>query len=542
MRSSLVCLLAASLLSAQDVPHQIDKVFESYGAQGPGCTVGIARDGKPLYSKGYGMADLEHDVPLSPSSPFYMASVSKQFTAIAVLLLVEDGKIALTDPVRKFIPELPEYAGAITIRHLLTHTSGVRDYLTLGFLAGLSPDFVHTDSSFLHMISRQSALNFPPGSEFLYSNSGYVLLSLVVKNVTGKSLNEFAQERIFGPLGMKSTRFQHDHSSLVPGKAFGYERRGGLWHTANSMLDTVGDGGLYSTVEDMLRWAANFDNPLIGAAALNTMQPSAKLTNGDETGYGMGLAPGDYRGLPIVSHSGGLAGYRTQFLRFPAQRLSIVCLCNNGTANPGQLARRVAELYLGPEMKPPDEPAKTTAAAVHLTEQELQARAGLYRAEDRGYLEIVANDGSLHLIGGPALTPMDKQRFAVGGASDRTRVVFDAQAVPGSLELIESGGPAVRYERTIPVKLFESEKKAYVGEFESKELNAIYRISLVDNGDLSVEWGDRAAVRMQSSGPDRMRNVATGVEYVFVRDNAGRVTGFYLNAGRVRRIWFRKST
>jgi len=221
MRGPILCLFAVGCMAAQDQGPQIDKLFESLSGKSPGCSVGVSRHGKAVFQKSYGMADLEHEIPLTPESPFYMASVSKQFTAMSVLLLTEDGKIQLTDSIRKTIPELPDYANRITIYQLLTHTSGVRDYLTLGSLAGLPADSVYTDRSALRMIARQSALNFEPGTEFLYSNSGYVLLSLVVKRVAGKNLDAFAREKIFAPLGMNATRFQHDHSSLVPGKAFG---------------------------------------------------------------------------------------------------------------------------------------------------------------------------------------------------------------------------------------------------------------------------------------------------------------------------------
>jgi CubicO group peptidase (beta-lactamase class C family) len=462
MRAPILCLLATGLLLGQDPSQTIDKLFERFGLDSPGCAIGIAQNGKALFAKGYGLADLEHNAPLSPSSPFYMASVSKQFTAMSILLLAEDGKLALTDPVRKYIPELPEYASGITIYHLLTHTSGVRDYLALGFLAGLPAEFVFTDGGMLHMLARQAALNFEPGTDYLYSNSGYVLLSLIVKKVAQKSLNEFAQERIFGPLGMKATRFQHDHSMLIPGKALGYQRREGVWHTANSMLDVVGDGGLYSTVDDMVRWAENFDKPKVGAVALTAMQTQAKLSSGKEIEYGMGLAPSAYRGLRIVEHGGALVGYRTEFLRFPGQGFSVVCLCNNGSANPGQLARQVAELYLNSELKPP--------------------------------------------------------------------------------ETTKGNSPQAPNERSVgaPVPLSENDLKSYTGEFESRELNAIYRIA-AESDVLSIEPGDRPAVRLRGSGPDRMRAAGTGMEFEFVRDSAGRVTGFYLTAGRVRKIRFERS-
>jgi CubicO group peptidase (beta-lactamase class C family) len=454
MRYGIFAVLIAPLLLAQDLTPRVDAVFSEFGPTTPGCAVGVARDGNAVLARAYGMADLEHGSALTKATPFYMASVSKQFTAMAVLLLAQDGKIGLDDGIRKYLPELPAYADGVTVRHLLQHTSGVRDYLTLGSLAGYPNEASFTDRSAMRMIARQAALNFPPGSEFLYSNSGYVLLSLLVKQAAGRDLNSFASERIFVPLGMKSTRFQHDHSALVPGKAFGYQMRQGAWYTSNSMLDVVGDGGLYSTVEDMLQWAANYDEPKVGAQAIPIMQTKAKLNNGEQVDYGMGLAPDEYRGLKTVTHSGGLSGYRTQFLRFPEQRLTVVCLCNNAQANASRLANRVAELYIGDQMK--EQPAR------------------------------------------PA-TP--------------------------------------RTDPPPTVTLSESEKGVYAGEYESRELGTTYRI--VAGESLSLEAGDRV-ITLRRTQPDHLQSERSGMELVFARDAAGKVTGFRLDAGNVRGIVFRR--
>lgn len=364
----------------------------SFDAASPGCAVGIAEGGRTLLAKGYGLASLEHREPLSPRSAFYMASVSKQFMAFAILLLAEQRRLNLDDSVRKYIPELPAYADAITIRHLLHHTSGLRDYLALGSLAGYSLDHVWTDRAARRMIARQNALNFAPGAEYLYSNSGYVMLSWIAEAAAGRRLQDWSREKIFGPLGMASTRWQQNHADPVPGRATGHIRAadsGAGWRIANSMLDVVGDGGLYSTVEDMLKWNANFESPAVGAGALVVMQTPGKLRDGSAiaSGYGMGLAKGAYRGLETVSHGGGLQGYRTYFLRFPAQKLGVVVLCNNATANPARLAERIAEVHLGdrltaPAPAPPKPNATAPAKLVPVTAAEAQALAGQYFSEE----------------------------------------------------------------------------------------------------------------------------------------------------------------
>lgn len=334
---------------AQTPAADLDTIFKDVGKdRAPGCAVGIARAGVPVATKAYGLANLEHGIALTPQSVFYMASVSKQFMALSVLLLEGDGKLELDDRVGAYIPELPPHTAAVTIRHLLHHTGGVRDYLGLFGLAGHPPDYVITERATLGMLGRQAGLNFEPGAEHLYSNSGYALLSIVVQRVSGQTLDAFARGRIFTPLGMTSTRFQHDHNAPVPGRATGYVRRGDDWLIANSALDVVGDGGLYSSIDDMLRWSAAWTRSDL-APLLARMATPGTLAGGKPipNGYGMGLTRGTYRGVETIAHGGSLAGYRTQFMRLPALDLTIVTLCNAATANAGRLSQLVAEGYAG---------------------------------------------------------------------------------------------------------------------------------------------------------------------------------------------------
>jgi CubicO group peptidase (beta-lactamase class C family) len=352
---AVLCAAAAGKFAPARA-QSIDSIFSAFASnQSPGCAAGAVGADAPLFARAWGMADLEHGVPLAPASVFYMASVSKQFTALSILLLEREGKLRLGDRARTYVPELPDYADAITIRHLLHHTSGLRDYLTLSALAGNPQDYPITERAVLNALARQTRLNFEPGAEHLYSNSGYVLLSIIVHRVSGRPLDEFARDHIFTPLGMQNTRFQHDHTSPIPGRAIGYIRRGENWRIANSLLDVVGDGGMYSTVEDMMRWAAAFERPEFAPLLARMYSPGA-LGDGRAipNGYGMGLVTGTYRGMQSVSHGGALAGYRTYFLRLPAQKLTIVTLCNNAAANPARLGQMVADVYA---------PAVTTAAS-----------------------------------------------------------------------------------------------------------------------------------------------------------------------------------
>lgn len=339
----LLAVAVACTAFGADEESRTDLVFTAFSKPGaPGCAAGVVREGKVLYAKGHGLANLEHSIALTPKSTFYLASVSKQFMAFAVLLAEQQGKLSIDDPVGKYVEGLPAHTAAVTLRQLLHHTGGVRDYLMLSSLAGFSTDHVWTERAALRAIARQKALNFAPGSEHLYSNSGYVLLSLAVQNAIGGKLDGWMRENVWTPLGMTVSRWQHDHSDPVPGRASGYLASLGSagWKTGNSMLDTIGDGGMYASLEDLLKWAANFDDGKLGAALLERMsQPVAN-------GYGMGLARSKYRGLETVAHGGALAGYRTMVFRVPSRKFTVVCLCNNGSANPTALSQRVADIWL----------------------------------------------------------------------------------------------------------------------------------------------------------------------------------------------------
>ena len=398
---------ATSIVRAQDRAAAVDSLFAEFTlGNTPGCVIGVVQRGSVALAKAYGMADLEHNRPLTPQSSFYMASVSKQFTALAVLLLDRDGKLRLDESVRRYIAELPTYADEITLRHLLHHTSGLRDYLTLGFLAGYAPDHVWTERAALRMMTRQRSLNYPVGSEHLYSNSGYALLAIVVERVSGRKLDEWAREQVFAPLAMSSTRFQHDHSRLIPDRAIGYVRQDSTWRLGISMLDVVGDGGLYSTLDDMLRWAANFDNGKVAPNQLALMHTPGTLKNGNaiSNGYGMGLVRGSYRGLETISHGGALVGYRTAFVRLPGEKTTVVCLCNASTANPGRLAQRVADLYAGHAMSAavatPNTPAPESApiADAPVSAELRRAVVGTFHSAELDAVYVVREDGEQLIV------------------------------------------------------------------------------------------------------------------------------------------------
>jgi CubicO group peptidase (beta-lactamase class C family) len=424
----------------QKMEAAVDEVFEDLTPPGsPGCALGVFRDGQMLYAKGYGLANIEENVAISPKSVFDIGSTSKQFTATSILLLEKEGKVSINDDVRKYLPELPDYGKKITILQLLNHTSGLRDYLTLMHLAGINTDNVTTDDDALALIVRQKALNFDPGSEFLYSNTGFFLLSVIVKRVSGKSLHEFAAENIFTPLGMAHTQYRDSHVSLIPDRALAYdanEKTDG--YTLNvSYFEQTGDGAVHTSVEDLLKWDENFYTGQVGGKiVLSELQEHGKLNNGKIMDYAKGLSVADYRGLRTVRHGGSWGGYRAELLRFPDQHFSVSCLCNVGNANPSRRANEVADIYLGSLMKPRDpqkelnEGRKKENSEKPLTTQQLQAYVGDYWGEELGVTyRLGMADGSLELLavldrsGLPRknnfspneLRPTGADKFTVGG-------------------------------------------------------------------------------------------------------------------------------
>jgi len=390
----------------------VDEIFADLTASGaPGCALAVARDGKILYEKGYGLANIEQNVAITPQTVFDIGSTSKQFTAASILLLEKQAKLSVNDDVRKYIPELPDYGKKITILNLLNHTSGLRDYLELMALAGTNIDSVTDDDDALKIIVRQKALNFEPGSEWLYSNTGFFLLSVIVKRVSGKTLSAFAAENIFQPLGMTQTQYRDDHTHLIPNRALAYEEKGHDYTLAVSYFEQTGDGAVHTSVEDILKWDENFYTGQVGGKAfLAELQENGHLNNGKKLEYAKGLWVHEYRGLPSVDHGGSWGGYRSQLLRFPQQHFSVACLCNVGNAGPGKRAYRVADVYLGSLMKAKaseesSKPLELKKPLVTLTADQLRGLGGSYYSEELNTTYKLAVEGAalkLKEIGGSA--------------------------------------------------------------------------------------------------------------------------------------------
>jgi len=430
--------LRAEAQRPDSLSRLVDRVFTQWDRKdSPGCAVSVVRDGRVVHARGYGMADLEHDVPITPATVFYIGSDSKQFTGAVMALLAKDGRISLDDDVRKYIPELPQYAAPITIRHLLHHTSGLRDYYGLRDLAGDPSDGVFGDAEILELITRQRELNFAPGSQHLYSNSGYFLLSVIVKRATGKSLRAFADERIFRPLGMTRTHFRDDHTELVKGRAYAYAPRGDGYRLSMPNFDVVGAGGLLMPVEEFIAWDRDFYAATIGGRdVITTTTTPGRLNDGTTLGYAFGLNVGQYKGLRTIGHGGSYGGYRADILRFPDQRLAVAAFCNLSSIAPGNLTRRVADIYLASQLRDAapaariasEDPAASSAPRAAAPSEPMSAErlaelVGDYRSEELETTWRLALDGDRLMVTGGgarrALASQGADRFTSGSQSLR---------------------------------------------------------------------------------------------------------------------------
>jgi CubicO group peptidase (beta-lactamase class C family) len=534
--------LRSSVSPVQGSPaSRVDEIFKEFAASGsPGCTVGAYKGGQIVHKGAYGMANLDHDVRLTPASVFHAASVSKQFTATAILLLAADGKLSLDDEVRKFIPELPDFGERITIRHLAHHTSGIRDQWDLLGLAGwrYSRDLI-TDDDVLQMLSRQKDVNFKPGERHLYSNSGYTLMAIIVSRASGQSFRQFTTDRIFKPLGMVHTEFRDNFNRVVKGQAYGYARDGAGFRLSVTNFDTAGATSLMTTVEDLAKWNAQFDTPIVGGQALLTAMLSRGLLNdGRAIDYAVGISHGTYRGVPTVGHGGADAGYRAVFLRFPVQRFGVAVLCNLASTNPTQLAQRVADIYLDDVLQPAPTAQPDNTPEVPVTADELTSIAGLYwNAAEVQSLRIVVQDGRLHAaFGTPVpLKSIGGGRFvAMTGAP--VRATFDLTNGRASRVTISPpGAPNQVLDRVEAFAPSAAALAELAGTYRSDEIEPPYRM-VVKDGTLRLE---RLKAQPASLAPLVLDTFTSPLGIVrFVRDGAGRVTGFVLDGGRVRRMKF----
>ena len=543
-------LLTGSAFAGTPERLEIDQVFADYDStRSPGCSMAIYRDGEIAYARGYGIANLEYGIANGPDTVFRIASVSKQFTAMAIALLAEQGALSLDDDIHKFFPEMPDYGEPVTIRQLIHHTSWLRDYLTLAWLADWTEDFSVDEA--LQIIVRQQELNFPPGTEHLYSNTGYFLLSQIVQIVTDQTLSEWAGENMFRPLGMTKTHFHDDHTHIVKNRADGYEATDDdRFKISMTILDMVGDGGIYTTVNDLLKWDQNFyDNQLGhgGPELIELVQTPGKLDNGDELNYAFGLGIGEYRGTREIRHGGGFVGFRSGLNRYPDYHLSVAVLCNYADTNPTGLARSVASLFLSEKEDKGDSTDQVEAQpnevsdVVEVSVTDLERLVGDYwHAEDLTLRSIVIDDDSLFYSRGgenrTRLDPLGNGRFLMADVSAVVNVRFEPLGEKPQAMIVEVEGEEPfrlkSFDRAAPS---EEELLAYVGSYYSDELG--YVLVLRSSGEMIV--ADRRSENIPFRPLQKDIFIAdTGVVLMYERNSDGGVSGLRLNAGRVRNVKF----
>jgi CubicO group peptidase (beta-lactamase class C family) len=437
---------AQTLTPPPDAAARVQQVFTRFdAAASPGCAVGVSLNDEPVLTAAYGYADLEHDVHITPDTVFEAGSVSKQFTAMAVLLLAQQGKLSLDDNVRKYIPELPEYQAPITIRHLLNHTSGLRDWGSLEAIAGWPRTTrAYTHDHVLEILSRQKALNYTPGAEYSYTNSGYNLAAILVTRVSGKPFAQFSKEQIFQPLGMTSTQWRDDFRRIVKNRAIAYEQRGGTLRQLMPFEDVHGNGGLLTTVGDLLKWNANFATAKVGGKELVALQQvQSKLNDGRTISYALGLFVEYHQDFNEVSHSGTTAGYNAWLGRYPDKRISVAILCNSSAANGTQLGRSVADVYLGlAPHRVISDPLQTLPFPV--SAERLASYAGTYYNDEiETMLTVAVEDGRLVIHRRPA----DVIRLSASGSDAFSSSLGTVRFLGNELSIHESRVWDLRFQR-----------------------------------------------------------------------------------------------
>lgn len=553
MKKSIAVLVFISCAACgQKAPgiqeKEIDKLIASMiKPESAGVTVAVAQGDQILFSKGYGSANPEYDIPNSPQTVFHVASVSKQFTAFAVALLADQGKISLDDDIRKYLPELHDFGHKITIKHLVHHTSGLRDQWNLLALAGWRLDDVITRNQVLRLISHQEELNTRPGEEFNYCNTGYTLMGEIVSRVTGKSFAEWCRENIFAPLDMENTLFYDDHEKIVKNRAYSFQDApGGLKKSVLSYAN-AGATSLFTTAEDLMKWSDNFYVMKVGnARVMKQMEERGVLNKGDTISYAFGQDVSSYKGLEAFAHSGGDAGYRSYLLRFPEQNYAIAVLSNLGSFNPGGLAYKIADICLKGSLK--EDPAKAedkkqVAGTVTVSEALLKKYEGQYLLSDEMVLTFKSDKGKL-------TAQATGQPMVVLDAKSDSEFVLDQYGLKisfpeksdGPVEQLtfSQGGQTIIAKRMKPFDPGSIAIKDFTGTYYSPELQTSYTLAVQDD-TLRANHIRHEPTALTPVGKDVFSTGAWFMSKIeFVRDDNGQITGLKVSSGRVKHVKFVK--
>lgn len=513
----------------------------------PGCSVGMIKDGRFIYKRGFGMANLDYDIPNTTTTLFNLASVSKPFTAFSIALLAQQGKLSLDDDIRKYVPEIPKYEDTITIRHLIHHVSGIREYEALILFSGrANSNNTFSSKAILNMLARQKNISFKPGAKYQYSNSGYFLLGIIVERVSKKSLRAFAEENIFKPLGMKNTLYLDNRSEIVKNRAHGYKVGPDNSILVNSSVpDLIGASGVLTTVEDLYLWTQNYYEPKVGNKELiQLLTTPGTFNNGEKMTYAFGVWRQEYKGLPMIEHSGNISGFRTKIFSFPEQKFTIIALCNNMAILPNTMVPKLADIYLEGQLKP-KAPAQKTAAenlppAIALSEKEAQRYAGIYANMETGkFFKLGLKDGKLinsGLLQKPvSMMPISENRLLVVEGANVTELnpVFNKSGAVSEIKILTKGGKPDVFVPVKPPLDSPGALSEYAGTYYSDEFEAVYKLTLKDN-NLFVQIGDDLEAPLTAVYADFFNIEAINLS--FTRDDKGKITGFVFSSVSDREV------
>ncbi len=546
-------------MTENSIKNKVDQLFERWNKKkSPGCVIGVIKDGKFLYKKGYGMANLDYDIPITPQTVFRIASVSKQFTAFSIMLLIKEGKIRLDDDIRKYFPEMPEYERIITIRHLIHHTSGIRDCYELFYLKGYDDfgmDFL-TNKIIIDILSQQNALMFLPGEGCSYSNSGYILLAIVIERVSGKTLRQFTEEFIFKPLGMVHTHFHDDRTMIVKNRATGYSQDfDGTFKINETNFQIVGDGGLFTTIDDFQLWEKNFYYPTVGDREIFDQMTTPGLLNngmnaqefGENSAFGLFI--GEYRGLKKITHGGVWVGFRSIMLRFPKYKLSIICFSNLAQLLRTELVRRVADIYLKDEFPVKErETVETTSkiATIETDEAEIKKFAGFYHDEKNGDIfEILIKNRKLHAIFNESayalkLDAIDKFKFR--SLAGHFPAIYEFQPISDGFKMIRFLPAPYGMQTFNKLEKFEYTDellKEYIGKYYSDEIDC-YHAYIIEDNRLKLSINDINPTSLFLVKNDIFWDGIHRTTIIFKRDHEKQVTGFIVNMWLAKGVQFNR--
>jgi CubicO group peptidase (beta-lactamase class C family) len=533
----------------QTKEKRIDQIMSLWDTKdSPGASIAVVQNDQIVFSKGYGLANLEYDIPIETNSIFHIASISKQVTAFAILLLEEEGKLSMDDDVRSYLPEVPDFGTPITLRHLANHTSGLRDQWNLLVMAGWRMDDVITTEQVMKLVAKQKDLNFQPGEEFLYCNTGFTLLAEIVKRVSGMSFAEFTQQRIFSPLKMENTLFYDDHQKLVKNRVYSYYKDGNNYQKSKLSYAIPGATSLFTTPEDLAKWAMNFENPKVGTQeSLRKMEIKGVLNNGDSTNYGLGQSIDEYNGLYKVGHGGSDAGFRSQISRFPNEKFTVIVFGNTSSFSSSRIANQITDLYLSKKYvakKKVQLPKQT--AKVKVAKDLLASYAGEYDLQPGVVMSITTADGKLfgELSGQEKfkLIPESNSKFQIEGS--KAKLSFHSENNHGSdeINLIKffQNGSTTRMQKHIDFEPDFVDLEQFIGSFYSEELSTEY-IFKNESNVLFMTHPRLSKIALIPQRPDVFGSTSWSFSSIdFIRDDKGKITGFYATNGRVRNLWFKK--